>query len=156
MPNIKTEEDAFCVDETMKHKILLSRILNRFAKIIADRAEAHDQSKLEDPEFSLFSKWTPALAKMTYGSKEYEEALTQLKPALEHHYANNRHHPEHFKNGIHDMNILDILEMFVDWYCASKRHNDGNIRKSIEINKTRFNFSEELATIFENSIELLD
>jgi hypothetical protein len=54
------------------------------------------------------------------------------------------------------MNLVDIMEMFVDWYCASKRHADGNIRKSIDINKERYKFSDDLAQIFVNSIELLD
>lgn len=156
MPEIRTKDDMFCVDETMKHRLLVADLMEKMASILKARGQMHDISKLENPEFPLFAIWTPKLAALTYGSEEYKEALKELQPALDHHYANNRHHPEHFKNGIHDMNILDIIEMFVDWYCASKRHNDGNIRKSIEINKGRFGFSEELATILENSIELLD
>ncbi len=156
MPVIHTEEDAFCVSSTMDHKTKVKELMHHFSAIIFARGEIHDNSKLEDPEFPLFAVWTPKLAALTYGSEEYKQALEQLKPALEHHYANNRHHPEHFKNGIKDMNLIDLIEMFVDWYCASKRHNDGNIRKSIEINKGRFGFSDELAQIFENTIELFD
>ena len=32
---------------------------------------------------------------LTYGSDEYKACLTEMKPALDHHYAANRHHPEH-------------------------------------------------------------
>ena len=65
------------------------------------------------------------------------------------------HHPECHKNGINDMNLLDLIEMFCDWKAASERHNDGNIRKSIEINGKRFNMSDQLVKIFENSVEIL-
>jgi hypothetical protein len=156
MPEIKTDADVFCMEKTMEHKRYVKGLMNKVAKMIKERGERHDNSKLEEPEFSLFSKHTPTLAKLTYGSPEYKKALEDLQPALIHHYANSRHHAEHFKNGIKDMNLVDVIEMFVDWYCASKRHDDGNIRKSIEINKQRFGYSDDLERIFENSIELLD
>lgn len=156
MPKIQSKEDAFCVESTMMHKQVVKEVLYRIIDELKARAENHDNSKLEDPEFVIFSLWTPKLAELVYGSKEYDAALKELKPALEHHYANNRHHPEHFKNGIMDMNLIDLIEMFVDWHCASKRMSGGNIRKSIEINKTRFGFSDELESIFNNSVELVD
>ena len=62
-----------------------------------------------------------------------------------------RHHPEHFPNGINDMNLIDVLEMFCDWVASSKRHNDGNILKSIDINKERFNMPDELVSIMRNT-----
>ncbi len=55
------------------------------------RGFVHDQSKLEEPEKSLFDQYTPKLAGMTYGSDDYVECLKQLQPALKHHYAANSH-----------------------------------------------------------------
>lgn len=156
MPEIKTEQDAFCVQSTQEHRNLVNELCRVFAALIQVRGKTHDASKLEDPEFPLFSEVTPKLAKLTYGSDEYKFMLEKIRPALDHHYANNRHHPESHKNGIRDMNLVDIVEMFIDWYAATKRHNDGNIRRSIDINKERFNFSEDLAQIFINTIELFD
>jgi hypothetical protein len=46
--------------------------------------------------------------------------------------------------------------MFCDWKAATMRHNDGDIRKSIEINKKRFKMSEDLAQIFRNTVELFE
>jgi hypothetical protein len=155
MFKIETKEDLECVNSTTEHKILVKDLLYNFAEVIKQRADSHDQSKLEVPEFGLFSELTPRLAQTTYGSEEYKKTLDQLKIALDHHYANNRHHPEHFKNGINDMTLIDLLEMVIDWYCASKRHNDGNIYKSLEINTTRFNISEQLVRVFKNTIELI-
>ena len=65
--------------------------------------------------------------------------------------ARNRHHPEHHKNGIDDMTLPDILEMFADWKASSERQNSGNILKSIEHNSGRFNINPQLVKIFENT-----
>jgi len=141
--------------ETMRHIELVRNLLNKVIVELLRRAEKHDQSKLVSPEVELFAEWTEKLAETTYGSEEYEKCKEAITPALDHHYANNRHHPEHFKNGIDDMNLLDLVEMLCDWYAASTRHNDGNIRKSIEINGKRFSMSPQLIKIFENSVDIV-
>lgn len=76
--------------------------------------------------------------------------------ALEHHYANNRHHPEHHKDGIRGMTLVDIVEMFCDWKAASMRHNNGDMLTSIEKNKERFKYSDELEQIFKNTMRILE
>lgn len=142
--------------ETMKHIRLVQRLLHICISELMHRADVHDQSKLERPEVELFTEYTSKLATCTYGSPEYEQFRKAMGPALAHHYANNSHHPEHFKNGVNDMNLLDLLEMFCDWKASSTRHNDGNIRKSIEVNANRFNLSPQLVKILENTASLFD
>ena len=66
------------------------------------------------------------------------------------------YHPEHFSNGIQGMNLVDLIEMFCDWVSATERHDNGDIYKSININKERFNYSDDLVSIFKNTVELLD
>ena len=141
--------------DTMRHIERVRNLLNVCVKDLIKRGELHDQTKLASPEVELFTEYTPKLAGCTYGSPEYQSFLKAIKPALDHHYAHNRHHPEHHKNGIEDMNLLDIVEMLCDWKAASERHNDGNIRKSIEINANRFNMSPQLVKILENTADLL-
>ena len=151
---MKNQEDSTI--QTMKHKFRIIELMSEYAiPEILHRANIHDNSKLEDPEKSYFDEFTKNLSKLTYGSEEYKQSIEKLKPALEHHYANNSHHPEHYKNGIDDMNLFDLIEMFFDWKAASERHNDGNLNKSIEINGTRFNMSEQLIKIFENTAKYL-
>ena len=41
--------------------------------------------------------------------------------------------------------------MFFDWKAATERHDNGNIFKSIEINKKRFEMSDQLCDIFTNT-----
>lgn len=138
--------------DTLLHIKRVNELLIRFSKDLLARATFHDNSKLREPEKSLFDEYTPKLAGCTYGSDEYKEYLSGLKIALDSHYHFNSHHPEHYKNGVNDMDLFDIVEMLIDWKAATERHNDGDILKSIEINKVRFGISDQLAGIFRNTI----
>jgi hypothetical protein len=138
--------------DTSIHIHLVSEALLSAAEEFAHRSQLHDASKLESPEKELFDEYTPKLAGCTYGSEEYKQFLSELKPALDHHYSKNSHHPEHYSNGIRGMNLFDLVEMFFDWWAATRRHNDGNILKSIEINEKRFSIPPELSDIFRNTV----
>lgn len=137
--------------QTQEHIHMVGRNIHEVVKMLLDRADHHDRTKLEAPEVEFFTEFTPKLAGTTYGSVEYNEYKNKMQPALDHHYANNAHHPEHWKNGINDMGLVDLVEMFADWAASSKRHRDGNILKSIEINGDRFGMSPQLVKIFENT-----
>ena len=139
--------------DTMEHKEHVKSILHSMIADIEYRAVNHDQSKLESPEKESFDITTPLLRNLTYGSDEYKETLRSMKPAIEHHYACNSHHPEYYANGINGMNLLDVLEMLCDWKAATMRHNDGDIHKSLEINAKRFHIDEQLTMILLNTIE---
>lgn len=82
--------------ETYEHIRHVQRGLNQVINELLQRSEAHDASKLEDPEKATFDRVTPLLKELEYGSDEYKRCLESMGPALAHHYENNRHHPEHF------------------------------------------------------------
>lgn len=151
-----TIEDKATNDETWKHIDNVMKLLMVVQNKIGERMLSHDRSKLESPEVQYFREYTPKLKLTTFGSPEYQEFLKMMKPALDHHYANNRHHPEFHKNGVNDMTLIDLIEMLCDWYASSKRQYNGNIRLSIEKNRERFNISDQLIRIFENTIKELD
>jgi len=139
--------------DTLFHIKRVNELLIRCAKDLTARAIFHDNSKLRSPEKELFDELTPKLAGCTYGSDEYKGYLSELKVALDHHYANNSHHPEHYENGIDGMDLFDVIEMLMDWKAATERHNDGDILKSLDINEKRFNISPQLKSILFNTIE---
>ena len=141
--------------DTFRHIERVRNLLNVCVQDLIRRGELHDQTKLESPEVEACTEYTPKLATCTYGSDEYKGYLAAIKPALDHHYAHNRHHPEHHKEGVNDMNLLDIVEMLCDWKAASERHNDGNIRRSIEISANRFGLSPQLVKILENTADVM-
>lgn len=150
-PAIRAAEDV----QTLLHIRRVTKLLHDVAIKLMRRADVHDASKLEAPEADAFAA-APKLEDLTYGSPEYQASLDQLNVALAHHYANNRHHPQHFKGGVDDMTLLDIVEMFCDWKASSERQNDGNLRQSVEDAGKKFNMSPQLIRIFENSIDIFE
>jgi len=143
-------------EDTKRHIFLVKANINSFINELLTRSKNHDKSKLESPEKEIFDKFTPLLKTSTYGTPEYFKTLGEMKEAIDHHYKNNFHHPEHYPNGIRGMSLIDIIEMFCDWSASTKRHEDGSLLKSIQLNKARFNYSDELEQIFLNTVKFLE
>lgn len=141
--------------DTLEHIKLVSKLLSYCATELLSRGMTHDESKLKSPEKEGFDKYTPMLKELTYGSEEYRQAAKNLGVSIKHHYENNSHHPEHYADGINGMSLFDLVEMVVDWFAATKRHNDGDIFKSLEINKERFNIDSQLHAILLNTITII-
>ena len=135
----------------------IAEVWNNAATLLALTAAQvarHDSSKLEEPERTLYRENYGSF-KTVYGSKEYEEQLERIRPALDHHYENNRHHPEYHPNGIDDMNLVDVIEMFSDWVASSKKSKDGDPYRSITVSSERFGVSSQLENIFKNTLDLI-
>ena len=168
-------------EDTLNHVITVRKYAGMLQNALFEQSLKHDKSKTEEPEKAIFDEFTPKLKYSTYGSDEYKSYLKEMKVALDHHYANNSHHPEHFKkyicNGcfkeykempnscdvcgysqfqeepdISQMTLVDLCEMISDWKAATLRHNDGDILKSLEINQKRFRYSDELKQILANTV----
>lgn len=142
----------FCLAETHKHVRTVQKYLNLFITDLIHRGEVHDNSKFEEPELSIFAENTHKLSLTEYGSPEYKQLLVEVKPAIDHHYANNRHHTEHFPNGIEGMTLVDLLELLADWKAATMRNKNGNIRTSIDFNSQKYKMTPQLKQIFENTV----
>lgn len=102
--------------ETKKHMERVAALLWQCAMNLHDRETRHDLSKLQDPEKEAFDRMTPRLKASTYGSDEYKAMLAELGPALQHHYANNRHHPEH-NTPVECIVCFTRADKFVDGKC---------------------------------------
>jgi hypothetical protein len=138
--------------DTLKHINRVRDLLGHVATCLLYRGMYHDASKLGPTEKPLFDEMTPKLKTLVYGSDDYKASLAALKPALDHHYKYNSHHPEHYPNGIDGMNLLDIIEMYCDWIAAGERTKDGNPYRSLEVSEKRFGMSPQLVNIFKNTI----
>jgi len=149
----ETEYDS--THDTLVHINRVRELLGIVREDLSDRALVHDASKLQSPEKEAFDVLTPKLKGMTYGSAEYRACLRDLKPALDHHYAHNSHHPEFYEKGVDGMTLLDVVEMFCDWKAATERHADGSLERSIQQNKERFKMDPQLVSIFENTRKAL-
>lgn len=139
--------------DTYEHISIVRGLMLDLARQLVERAHVHDASKLEEPELSVFNEYTPKLKESTYGSDEYKEFLEGMGEGLKHHYAENSHHPEHYTNGIKDMDLLDLIEMLCDWKAATLRHADGDLDRSVTVNKERFDYGDEIEGLLRNTIE---
>lgn len=130
--------------DTWEHIHKVRGYIGQVVRDLLDRADAHDQSKLSDPELAVFDEVTPKLAVTTYGSDEYRNCLKGMEAGLGHHYRVNDHHPEHFENLVWDMSLVQVLEMLCDWKAATERHPDGDLERSIRMNRERFEYGPEV------------
>lgn len=137
--------------ETYQHILRVNELLNEFVKELHWRGLNHDLSKTMEPELSVYNEFTPKLKDSTYGSEEYKEFLKAMGPGLLHHYSHNRHHPEFHPDGLAGMNLVDIMEMLADWRAATERHADGDLARSLHIQKERFGISEQLYNVLWNT-----
>lgn len=149
---METEHDSRA--DTLAHIKRVQTLLQTAINNLAQRAVKHDLSKLQEPEKSAFDRLKAlSLSGMAYGSEEYRACLRKEKPAIQHHYAANSHHPEHYANGVEGMSLFDVLEMLLDWKAATERMKDGgDISRSLEINRDRFRLSPQLESIMANTI----
>jgi hypothetical protein len=137
--------------DTWRHISRVCELLENVVEHLRARENAHDQTKLVDPEKAIFDEYTPKLKDSTYGSDEYKSFLAGMKPALDHHYAAYDHHPEHCDNGVNGMSLLALIEMLCDWKAAGERHADGSMVRSLEVNQARFKIDQQLQQILENT-----
>lgn len=137
--------------DTLRHSRRVDELLLQLTHEIYARVTKHDLSKMEEPELQIFNEFTPKLKDSTYGSEEYKSFLAGMGEGLQHHYANNRHHPEHFENGVDGMTLVDLVEMLADWKAATERHDDGDLNRSLIIQQERFGLSDQLLHILWNT-----
>jgi len=147
-----------CRWETIQHTKKVEEIMFYVISLLEKRAFTHDVSKLYSPEVELFAEQNAKLKYLTYGSPEYDECKLALKPALDHHFREERHHPEHFKNGIADMTLIDIIEMLCDCKASSLRQNNGNLLLSFDGLCEKYNIPKDslLYSVLENTVKMLD
>ena len=141
---------------TKKHINRVRELLYEACAKIAARAVRHDASKFDPIEkgpLDEMQRLIDAEGQAPYGSEEYRRRTALLGPMLEHHYANNSHHPEHYENGVDGMDLFDVLEMFFDWKAASERGGESTIGLSHSVK--RFGISPQLESILQNTADRL-
>ncbi len=139
--------------ETLIHSQRVGQLLVEFSKQLLDRSWCHDRSKTVEPELSFVDRWQPRFDDVPYGSPAWDQLRRdQMKEdGQRQHFEANRHHPEHFPNGIMDMTLVDVVEMFCDWKAASERLGVGNLPKSLAVNAARYHMPVELLQIMVNT-----
>lgn len=140
--------------DTLAHIYRVRDLLYATANELILRGHAHDASKLVDPERGAFEAAKPALEGAEYGTHEYKQALDALGPALKHHYQHNRHHPEHFEDGVNGMTLVDLMEMVCDWAVASQERG-RDPRELLGAHGARFKIEPQLLDVIRNTLDEL-
>jgi len=134
------------------HKFVVLKFMNNIIQDLMWRAEQHDMSKFDEQEFKTLVALIADIQKHPYGTPEHEEMRKKYAAEFAIHHSKNRHHPEHFKNGVEEMNLMDLLEMLCDWKAASMRQESGgNIENSLKIGAEKYNIPPVLLKILENT-----
>jgi hypothetical protein len=119
---------------------------------VHERLLVHDASKLRQPELDGFVALHDIFRRHGYGSPEYVASLAS--GTVQHHYAANDHHPEHYPNGVQGMSLMALMEMLADWKAASERYQDP-AHARLRLNLARFGIGDELAAILKNTLDEL-
>lgn len=146
-------------EDTLAHIAKVQVHIHECTNNLIVRAERHDKSKLQEPEKSGFDRIGPpgAVAYSRDGeiTPEYQAFLDTLGSTLEHHYAHNTHHPQHYENGMSGMSLLDLVEWLCDIKAAGERYKDGDLSESLRTNRKRFDISDQLFSVLENTVKEL-
>lgn len=115
------------------------------------RCSVHDNSKFSKEEME-------SLIRIEDKSdfKDPNVLLSNVKKeAIEIHWKNNSHHPEHFNN-IYDMSDLDLMEMACDCYARSKQYETDFLDFISTRQINRFKFPTEIYEKFYSYCSILD
>lgn len=145
MEQIETEEYI------KGHISRVRRHIHTFIQLLIRRAENHDKSKLEEPELSWWKEMDKE-PRYPYGSEEYKQKIKRWDKVFKHHYKYNRHHPEHYKYGISEMTLIDIVEMMCDWLGYKDTTTVTEALKVCDEQMARYDISEELRQIIFNTL----
>lgn len=142
---------------TIAHVARVRELLGSFCVELHRRGEVHDASKFDPIEKGPLDELQALIEKegyVPYGTEESGQQTALLGPMLEHHYAHNSHHPEHYgAAGIAGMDLFDLVEMFVDWKAASERGQESAMNLSYSIEK--YGIEPQLASILRNTADRL-
>lgn len=104
---------AFNKDQ-VQHVQILQKLVLQFVNDIMKESIEHDTSKWGDVEYTTFVNSRKDLNNSKNGTDaNYQKNLTS--EAIQHHYKNNKHHPEYWKDKENSMPVEEIIIMFFDW-----------------------------------------
>jgi hypothetical protein len=146
------EEKEFQADHVWPHIHHVSLFIMRIIEEFHVRMFNHDLSKLSRPELKTFTEFSNQLAELEEGTLAYKRMLKKMNEALEVHYANNRHHPEHWPNGIDDMSLIDVIEMICDWKAVSLQ-GEMTMEQFLEDARKRFKLQPQTYNLLANTID---
>ena len=137
-----------------RHRESVASMLMMMGMELQNRARHHDLSKLQLDEFGGFVRISAAARIYPYGSPELK-AVIGVEKCVELHQRRNPHHPEHHAD-VTAMGFLDIIEMVVDWWAASKVYGKTPLEESLEDLQERYSFTDEQWWLVQQVVAWID
>ena len=137
MPDLNKNQLTGILDNRV-HMERVRNLLNIFVIQLLKRGEEHDQSKIVSPEMEKFAE-ASKLGDLSFDTPEYAASKEQLADALAHHYANNRHHPEHFKDcesgdaDLIDRQVSKVLSEIKELDDEEDKEEIEDLKKTVDI-----------------------
>jgi len=114
------KKEAFFIKRTAAH----IETVNYFAGLMGANFPLHDQSKYNPPERDAYILLSWAWANQGVALSKSEKLAT--KDAIQHHYAKNDHHPEHYNGNLDNMQWHHFIEMVCDWFAVGMEKTFSN------------------------------
>lgn len=135
-----------------KHRNNVASRINKIIKELFRRAEEHDKSKLQEPELSGWKEMDKE-PRYPYGTPEYFDKMRRYQWVFDAHYKANRHHPEHWQGFFIEMDLLDFLEMILDWVSYKEDITINEMYKIVSENCERFEFPPLMRELAINTLK---
>lgn len=125
-----------------------------FLKDMGEALRHHYEANSHHPEH--YKMWQCPLCESVFSENEAPIGITDVRLCPKcSEYGSIYESALEPASGIYGMSLLDLIEMLADWKAAGMRHADGNIWKSLEVNRERFGISYQLFEIFKNTVKEL-
>lgn len=135
-----------------EHRNFVQEKLLKIVRELFNRAEDHDKSKLKEPELSGWLAMDKE-PRYKYGTPEYFDKRERYKWVFEEHYKHNRHHPEYWKGFFNEMDLVDFLEMIIDWCSYKENISMDEMIQIVTENCERFNFPPLMKDLAINTLK---
>ena len=148
-------EEIRVVQSIYEHQQKVGAVMLKVINELIDRALKHDDSKfttqqIRDNLVTLPDKWKLQQQGHDYHSPEQKEHRRRFAQEIHRHRSAHPHHPEHFPNGVNDMNLIDLIEMLCDWYASAP-----DIDQSICENSCDYKIDPHITQILKNTARKL-
>lgn len=149
---MESDEKEF-LHSNITHRYYVGYFLSRVIEELTRRAVLHDVSKYSDSEFQGFIQ-SAYYVLGPWGKENIpDEVRKRLRESMTKHHEANDHHPEHFQCGMEDMDLIQLLEMAIDWKSAMIRHGNFDIEENVRVGQTRFGYPDFFAKILVNTLK---
>lgn len=138
------------IEELRLHRSGIGENINHIIRLLEKRIKNHDSSKLKGIEFETYGKYH----NLRKEEKDSKKITKLMKPGKDEHYKHNRHHLEYFGGDVSKTNLIDLIEIIVDWFTESEQENT-DINKTIEEKSKKYNIPIPITNILYNTVEEL-